>query len=736
MPGLLTAVLFGWVFGGSRITSKQAWVGLIFFGFTGVFIFIGGLFRPLGRLIVFTISLIPQVILSMFGRARLDFSPLFAAWTELGNHISSVFVRLWAWLAALFTGNFLVDPLASGLVWNLILWFVGAWAAWHLRRNHQALRALAPGGILLAVVLDYSRGEVGFLVMYLACLLALMGLAGNEKRHRQWKLRKVDYSESIQIDTLVTVGMLTIALVLSASGAPSLSWRELVEKLREGDQINEDRVAQSLGLEAPTNVANSAPYRSNGLPRRHILDTPPGLLQDVVMTISTGELPPIPQAATDIQPYRYYWRAITYDVYSGVGWGSSPAQDVLLSANTSLLEFPDNYRLVTQHIKRRPGQPDSAHWSGVLAQVDTDIHIAWRVKPPSEPVPDYYGDMLGALVDVNEYTVHSYVPQNPTSELRASGSDYPPEISNRYLDLPKSTPERVLALSRQLTQASPTPYDRAIAIQTYLRTFPYTLDVGSPPPGRDIVDYFLFTAKKGYCDYYATSMVVLARGAGLPARMVIGYTSGDYNPSTAEYIVRQEDAHSWVEIYFSGIGWVEFEPTASQPAIDREEMPASESSPDLPVSLSALSWLQHQWKTLISSLGGQFIIAGMGIFLLIILWQWMEIGMLYLLSPQQALVLMYSRMKKSSMRLLPDLPTGHTPYQFKSAMFAGFQKVRFSLLRNLLSRAETDIEQIINLFVTQEFSQRTPTRKQVNSGIRAWIRVRWRLWITAIWNMD
>ncbi len=96
----------------------------------------------------------------------------------------------------------------------------------------------------------------------------------------------------------------------------------------------------------------------------------------------------------------------------------------------------------------------------------------------------------------------SYLPQINVSQLRATASDYPPEINRRYLRLPASTPERVLALAREITQVAPTPYDRVAAIETYLRTFPYTLEVRPPPSDRDLVDYFLFTAQQGYCDYY------------------------------------------------------------------------------------------------------------------------------------------------------------------------------------------------------------------------------------------
>jgi hypothetical protein len=134
-------------------------------------------------------------------------------------------------------------------------------------------------------------------------------------------------------------------------------------------------------------------------------------------------------------------------------------------------------------------------------------------------------------------------------------------------------------------------------------------------------------------------------------------------------------------------------------------------------------------------LGGQLITAGIGIFLSIILWQVMEMGRLYFVSPQKAIILIYSRLKEASLRLLPNLHTGYTPYQFQVVLFDRIRNEDKSLIRRALLQAETDIEQIIILFVAQVFSQHPPTRKQVNSGIRSWIRVRWRLWIAAIWKI-
>jgi transglutaminase-like putative cysteine protease len=717
------------------MTPKQAWASLTAVGVLGTFAYAGGLILPSGQVVLAALAIIPQAVLWISKRATIDFSPLVMTWTDLSGQITNLLTRLWDWGTAQVNGITVVDPVVTALVWSIILWLVGTWAGWHMRRNRQALHALAPGGAMMALVLGYSRGDVELLIVYLAILLALMGLMRDEWRHAQWQQHKMDYAESIRFDTLMMVGVITIGLTLSAAGSLSFSWQELMDKLRKTDQTTEDHLAESLGLERPVDPSTTAPYRSGGLPRSHLLDTPPELLKDVVMTISTGELPPIPETVVDVSPNRYYWRTITYDKYSGTGWSSSQAQDILLPANTPLLESPRDFRPVTQHIKQISDQHTNVYWTGSLGQVDTEIKIAWRTQPPTVPGPTSNVDMLGALTDQSEYTVISYVPQFNVEQLRTAGIALPEGIVNRYLALPPDMPERVLTLARTLTQSAPTPYDRAIAIENYLRKFPYTLEVEPPPPDRDVVDYFLFTAQQGYCDYYSTSMVVLARAAGLPARVVVGYTSGEYHAPTAEYIIRGENAHSWVEIYFSGIGWIEFEPTAGQPTIDRSgSVDASEPPPDLPADTPILSWLASQWRVMISSLGGQLTIAGISLLLLFVLWQAGEISFLHFIPSQTALFRIYSRLEKASVSLLPNLSEGHTPRQFGLALTHKLATEKNQFLKRIFFSADTEIDRIVTLYSTQVFSQHPPTRSQTRKGIYTWFRLRWKLWIAGRWH--
>jgi hypothetical protein len=234
-------------------------------------------------------------------------------------------------------------------------------------------------------------------------------------------------------------------------------------------------------------------------------------------------------------------------------------------------------------------------WSGTLFSASMPLTLEWRVPPPSNLFADQstllQADVFTAATRAKAYEVEVYLPAVTAGQMRDSGTGYPEEIRDLYLYLPSSVPDRVLDLALDIADAQSNPYDKAKAIETYLRAYPYDLNVPAPPPNRDVADYFLFDLKKGYCDYYATTMVVLARANGIPARFVSGYAPGVYDAPNAQYIVREMDAHSWAEIYFPEIGWIEFEPTASQPEIERlQEIPLSPlDSPEQNAALQLLT---------------------------------------------------------------------------------------------------------------------------------------------------
>ena len=134
---------------------------------------------------------------------------------------------------------------------------------------------------------------------------------------------------------------------------------------------------------------------------------------------------------------------------------------------------------------------------------------------------------------------------------------------------------QIVEAGRDATRGATSAYDKAVAVENYLRdSFTYSTQVPTVPPDRDWVEYFLFESKQGYCDYFATAMVILLRTQGVPARIAAGFAPGDLDESTGVSTVRENHAHSWVEVYFPRYGWILFEPSSIRPVPQRiEEAP-------------------------------------------------------------------------------------------------------------------------------------------------------------------
>jgi transglutaminase-like putative cysteine protease len=147
------------------------------------------------------------------------------------------------------------------------------------------------------------------------------------------------------------------------------------------------------------------------------------------------------------------------------------------------------------------------------------------------------------------------------TKLNSLANNVPPSIPTRYLQLPKNLDPRIPELAHQLADPETSPYRRAVAIQRYLTTqYGYTLQLPSQPPADPLAD-FLFRRRRGHCEYFASSMAVLLRTVNIPSRVITGFRGAQFNPINSTYIVRAHDAHSWVEAFIPGAGWLAFDPT-------------------------------------------------------------------------------------------------------------------------------------------------------------------------------
>lgn len=158
------------------------------------------------------------------------------------------------------------------------------------------------------------------------------------------------------------------------------------------------------------------------------------------------------------------------------------------------------------------------------------------------------------------YEGFSLLPARNVPRLRAASTEYSEDIRNIYLQLPKLDP-RIPELAKQITARAQTPFDKTITLENYLRSqYAYNLNL-TGKPGDDPLAHFLFETRSGHCEYFASAMAIMLRTLDIPTREVNGFLPGEYNDLGEDYIVRASDAHSWVEVYFPGTGWMTFDPT-------------------------------------------------------------------------------------------------------------------------------------------------------------------------------
>jgi transglutaminase-like putative cysteine protease len=743
-PGLLwsvaaIAVLVGWTLARSPFPERLAAILACILGAEGIFIYVGRLGTALMSLMEILAELAWETLGWWWHGLPPDATPLVLVLTRLWNQAGTLLIRMRDWSLSLVSGGSAFDPLAAALVWSMVLWVLAAWAAWAVRRRYQPLPALAPAGAFLATALFIVGGDPSSLLMVLAVTLLLMPLAGQRARERRWQTLGIDFSLSIREDLAMAAIPLALFVVGAAAVAPLISVRHIVEfvqSLTKGQaDVARGPVGSSLGLvpqpgtPSPFDVA-----RSPGLPRSHLLGSGQELSKEVVMVVSTGDLPPGPPdiVSAGMSPPNYYWRGYTYDVYTGYGWRSGGTQTIGYAAgeqaafdsggraaesNQPLPAVAPGYRTVRQSVKV-VGKTDSLLYvAGKLVTADHDFSVAWRNST----------DIFGANIGAATYRADSVLTTVSEEELRSAGSDYPEWIRGPYLALPEDLPTRVRALALDLTATAPTPYDRALAIESYLRTYTYTLDVTVPPAHRDVADYFLFDLKKGYCDYYATAMVVLARAAGMPARLVMGYASGSYDTYAAHYVVTEADAHSWPEIYFPHYGWIEFEPTAGRPPIVR---PAKEAPPMVVGKTRLLEPLvpTRFWPS--------WLWLPAGLALLVVAWGvWSAADglRLYWLSPPAMAATLYGRLQRHGRRLDVPIRAGDTPYEFAESLTSHMadraQKRRWG---TLLSPAAQEVRSLADLYVRTSYSPRLPSPDERVRAVQVWRRLQRRLWLARL----
>ncbi len=473
-----------------------------------------------------------------------------------------VIARLLLWARTVIQGSQSSDSLIFVADVTFLLWWLSVSATEHLIRARRVWGVILTVGALHFLNAHYAPTDLtGFVILYLASALLLLVGHHLDEQIRRWELTRVGYSPDVVMDYLRYGALLTTILLFLAWTLPPFNARAAVDRWfaptqRPWHTLQEEwtRMFGALRSGAPvqTMPVFARGFDFQGAP--HLYDTPYFRVH-----AARGR----------------YWRSAVYDVYRGNGWDSTLGTEHTLPAGTSL---PDPGRKHTQVLTQTITPLQEGMVSLIAAP--NPVQFSIPVQTYLFDAPDGAQEILLAyarhpLRRGESYTVRSVISLATAEELRRARGEYPSWLYQHFTQLPDTLPHRVVDLARALTSGLETPYDRVRALEQYLRTLSYNEDIPAPPPSVDAVDWFLFQQREGYCDYYASALVVMARSLGIPARIASGYARGLYDPQTHTWVVRESDAHSWPEIWFPGYGWIPFEPTPAEPPLDRGERSSS-----------------------------------------------------------------------------------------------------------------------------------------------------------------
>ena len=412
----------------------------------------------------------------------------------------------------------------AAAIWVLV--FVADWAAFRAAATFEALLPATTLFVFSAALGGPGSPVASAALFAVAALLyVLLHRTANQERSARWAGGRQAQGRSSLVGTGATI--IGTAVVVGAIAGPNLpgadadaliAWRDL-------NKSEPTRVVVSPLVSLQTSLVDQADVE--------------------VFTVRSEE--------------RSYWRLTSLNQFDGEIWkstyGTAEAEGTLPRA----LDPETDAELVSQEIT-----------IGALSAVWLPAAYEPVEYEGSEDQPALIDEGSSTLMvergtessDGYTYTVTSSLPELDESTLRTASSEVPDEIAETYLQLPDDFSEWAETEAYKITRDAATPYDKARALQDHLRRN-YTYDQTVPPGhGDDALLTFLFETKRGYCEQFAAAFAALARSAGLPSRVAVGFTSGVQDPNDPTlFRVRGIHAHAWPEVYLGEYGWIPFEPT-------------------------------------------------------------------------------------------------------------------------------------------------------------------------------
>ena len=647
------------------------------------------------------------------------------------------------------------------LLMGLILMFAiaGVWTSWWLFRRHNGLVALLPTGTILAVEIinDTSPGLGFFVVVWLAAAASVLLRLNFVALKESWRSRRLPHAADTgwtfgEVGVEATVAILAIAFLI----LPPLSSSDISGALIPG-VVHAD-LAHPFGIGSGSGGGGgvgSIGYSETVRPGSQLK----AKSQTVMRVSGDGPI------------YYPYWRGIALAGWDGLQWYSIPSsqevpvrQQPLVAAGASIPrdDLPsDSQRIQIHHTTFQVIVPEQTRSTAFSSGEIISVNQPTTVRGIMTSQPTVPGQ-LPALVNVAgdnvspstfdtvdqirltnrvrapyTFSVTEAVPNAAVNELRGAGTDYPawiaPYISVYYQGrIARGAGEdaKIAALAETIVHDAnaTTPYDQARAIEAWFQDkekngFTYTqAGSGKPANGARPLDWFLFNSKKGLCQDFSSAMNVMLRMLGIPSRQMSGFGQGILDDKTHQYVVNAIDAHSWVEVFFPGYGWIPFEatPDGVNAPITRPATRELLNAP-IPPSTDTTARPRPIPKEPLADAGGstssgafpniwrQALLAGGGVLLVVILSILLVVRWLLAVKDVPRI---WRRLLFLGDRLKVPRHRGDTPQEFGGR------------LANVVPPLDQEVRRLAQLYTRASFRREGLSADELADARRAWQRIR------------
>ncbi len=451
---------------------------------------------------------------------------------------------------------------------SLGFWIIGLHAGYQLARHRNFLNIAIPSGLVMLIIQIYDPWvplRAWGLAVYIFITLVMLGRLHFLNNKINWKIKHVFFTSDTEWDISRSALTFAAIAVFMAWALPGVltSIKPIAEAWNDFTDPIAKRLSDAVSaLDSPYGTSSSGDFYGSALS----LGSNAPVSDTAVFFVKVDQV--------EFAPIRYYWRGRVYDQYIDGQWSSTSVTRQYFDPESDELQPIDSLArneasfTVTMNFPKQ----DLMYAPSEMVWVNRESLLV------TSPVIDSTREVTAWLADPGltageSYEVHTMIANPSIEELRAAGTEYPEWVQARYLQRSQELDLQLKELAERITQGYLTPYDKAQAITAYLRNeIQYTTQLTeSPPSFKDPVVWVLLEYKKGFCMYYASAEVLMLRTLGIPARMAVGFAEGEFDSQRDRYTVARFNSHAWPEVYFPGIGWVEFEPTGNQDPLDRPQ---------------------------------------------------------------------------------------------------------------------------------------------------------------------